>query len=518
MNYAFTNAPIGRGNPDILSFFANLSSDENFTPVEIADAMLDTLPQNLFESPDTKFLDPACKDGVFLRQIAMRLIKGLEKKFPDLQERVDHIFHEQIYGIGITEVTALMTRRTLYCSKDPACQYSVTHFGNEQGNIKFNPKLKHTFNDTGKDKGKCKFCGAAKKNYDRGGDREAYAYNFIHMTFPGRIFNNMKFDVIISNPPYQLSDGGFGRSASPIYQKFVEVAKRLEPEYICMIIPSRWFTGGKGLKNFREDMLNDRRIKIIHDYPEASDCFKNGVQIKGGICYFLWDSDYEGDCTIIRHRGEEETTVTRPLREANAQIFIRFNEAVPVIAKIKAFQEKSFETLVSSQKPFGFRTYFHGARELEAEDKIKCYDNEGAGYVVPEMITKNKEWIDKWKVFIPASGSGSDSFPHSILGKPFIGAPKTCCSETYMVIGPFEDEATAQNVISYITTKFFRFLVLQRKSTQHAPAKVYQLVPLQDFSKPWTDKELYEKYHLDQNEIDFIESMIRPMNLEKGEK
>lgn len=324
----------------------------------------------------------------------------------------------------------------------------------------------------------------------------------------------MKFDVIISNPPYQLSDGGYRVSASPIYHMFVEQAKKLNPRYISMIIPARWFSGGKGLDSFRESMLHDSSLREIHDYPEASDCF-SGVQIKGGVCYFLWDRDHKGDCTVVTHRGNNiGEAVTRPLLENGCDVFIRYNEAIDILHKVQAKKEESIEPYVSSRKPFGLDTLFHGTRR-EQNGYLKIYDNEGGvGFVSPQKIIKNTEWINKWKVFIPEAGSGSDSFPHPILGKPFVGAPGTVSSETYLVIGPFEDEETCANLTTYISTKFFRFLVMLKKPSQHATSKVYSFVPMQDYSKPWTDEELYAKYGLTDEEIAFIDSMIKPMDLD----
>lgn len=491
-------------NPDVLSCIANLSNDEVFTPPEIANAMLDLLPQELFRDPNTTFLDPACKSGVFLREIAKRLLKGLEPLYPDLQERTDHIFKHQLYGIAITELTSHLSRRSLYCSKFANGKYSVVHFDTIDGNVRFK-NIKHRWQN-----GKCVFCGASQKEYDRADDLETHAYEMIHTTKPEDIFK-MRFDVIISNPPYQLSDGGYRVSASPIYHMFVEQAKKLNPRYMTMIIPARWFAGGKGLDAFRDTMLHDDSIRAIHDYPEASDCF-SGVQIKGGICYFLWDRDHKGDCSVVTHRGNDVgESVIRPLLEDGCDVFIRYNEAVSILHKVQSKQEESIEGYVSARKPFGLDTLFHGIRAKKA-GYLTIYDNEGVGYISPQDIKKNEEWIDKWKVFIPEAGSGSDAFPHPILGKPFVGEPGSVSSETYLVIGPFDDEETCRNLVSYIKTRFFRFLVMLKKPSQHATSKVYTFVPIQDFRKPWTDEELYEKYDITDEEIEFIDSMIRPMD------
>jgi len=491
-------------NPDVLDAIANLSNDEVFTPPKLANKILDMLPQELFKSKTTTFLDPVSKSGVFLREIAKRLMKGLEEQIPDKQERANHILKNQIFGIAITELTSYLSRRTVYGTKTANSRYSFsTEFKDEKGNIIFD-RINHTWKN-----GKCIFCGANKDVYVRSNDLETYAYQFIHTINPNEIFN-MKFDVIIGNPPYQLDDSGFGKSAKPIYHKFVEQATKLNPRYLTMIIPARWYSGGKGLDEFRADMLNDNRIREIHDFPDATHVFP-GVQIKGGVCYFIWERDEFGLCKVTSHMKEEKSSVMiRSLLENKADTFIRYNEAIPILNKVQKLKEKSLRLQISSRKPFGLDTTFKGERN-PFEGSIKIHQNGGIGYIKKNKIKKGLEFLPYYKVMIPPLGSGSDSFPHPILGQPFIAKPSSVCTETYLIAGIYNNIDEANNLLTYLKTKFVRFLVLLNKPTQHATAKVYQFVPIQNFTEPWSDEKLYKKYDLAQEEIDFIESMIRPM-------
>ena len=495
-------------NPDVLSCLANLSSDEVFTPPAIVNAMLDMLPQELFSNPDTKFLDPVTKSGVFLREIAKRLIDGLSDEIPDLQKRVDHVFHNQIYGIAITEMTSLLSRRSVYCSKYPNSKYSVTQFDNVAGNIRFK-KMQHTWRAD-----KCVFCGASKSEYDRDEDLESHAYEFIHTEHPQRIFN-MKFDVIIGNPPYQLSDGGNKASAKPIYQRFVHQAKKLKPRFLTMIIPSRWFGGGKGLDEFRSEMMSDKHIRSIIDYENANDCFP-GVDIAGGICYFLWNRDNIGPCSITNIVNNQTFTSERLLDEFD--ILIRNSRSIPIIRKVLAKNEPLMSQQVSSRKPFGLPTT---ERPMQSGDLTLHWQN-GEGAYPRNKIFVGTEMIDDYKVITSYVGYDHAGNPgrdgkRKVFAKIAILPPRTVCNETYIVIGHYKSKIEAENLVAYMKTHFFRFLVSQYMFSHHITKGAYSFVPVQDVSRLWTDEELYTKYGLTEEEIAFIESMIRPMDLANGD-
>ena len=523
-------------NPDVLTCIANLSNDEVFTPPEFANRMLDTLAEawaannqgaNIWADKTVKFLDPCTKSGVFLREITSRLTKGLEQEIPELEKRVNHILTKQVFGIGITQITSLLARRSVYCSKHANGKHSIAKsFTGDDGNIWFK-RLKHTW-----DGDKCKFCGAGKSVFDRAAGLETHAYAFIHTdkikTRLAEIFGgNMQFDVIIGNPPYQLNDDGFGTSAAPIYQHFVEQAKALEPRYLSLVIPSRWFAGGKGLDEFRERMLGDNRLRSIDDYLCASDVFP-GVGLKGGVCYFLWDRDNPGLCKVSTHFQDWPISpVTRPILETGADVFIRFNEGLSILKKVVAVETgksdsvslpeaKRFDQLVSSRKPFGLETTFKGKDSQRAGD-LTIYQNGGIGYVSRSSVSTGVEFIDKWKVFTgrAAPGTGNrDTYPHRIISTPFLGKPGEISSETYLCIGPLGTKKQAESVLSYLRCRLTRLLILLHKPSQDTTRKVYTFVPTQDWSRTWTDEDLYKKYGITKSEVAFIEKVVRPLNLD----
>lgn len=491
-------------NPDVLSCIANLSNDEVFTPPEVANAMLDMLPQELFSDPNTTFLDPGCKSGVYLREIAKRLLKGLESIYPDLQERTDHIFKKQLFGIAITELTAHLSRRSLYCSKTANGNYSVVHFDSIDGNVRFKT-IQHRFQN-----GKCVFCGAAESEYGhdrRGDDLETHAYEMIHTMKPEEIFN-MKFDVIIGNPPYQLSDGGNGKSAKPIYQHFVNQAKKMNPRYLTMIIPSRWFTGGKGLVDFRQSMLSDRHIRKLVDYENFKDVFP-GVDLAGGACYFLWDRDHEGACEVTNYGTEAYSVATRYLDEY--ETFIRQNLAVDIVKKVHSKCDSFLSDRVSSRKPFGLPTNYP-----PQDIGVPCWfiQRIGRKYAAKKDVDDSRGYLNKWKLIAPkAPIAGQTDFTKPVgfyyEGNTKIAKPGECCTESFIVVGAFDTEAEVLSYRSYIFTKVVRFLLLQTVVSQDVTKKNYCFVPdLGKYEGEYSDEMLCKMWDITDEEWAYIDSRI----------
>ena len=509
-------------NPDVLTCIANLSNDEVFTPPGFANRMLDTLADawatshggaNIWEDKRVTFLDPCTKSGVFLREVTKRLNKGLEKEIPDLQERVDHILTKQVFGIGITRITSLLARRSLYCSRHADGPHSIAKsFSDEAGNVWFE-RMEHTWE--GK---KCKFCGAPKVILDRGEDLENYAYAFIHTeNIKARVTelfgNTMQFDVIIGNPPYQMKGGAGGSSDSSIYHLFVEQAKRLEPRFLSMVVPSRWLAGGRGLDEFRKEMLTSKHLCNLADFPDSGDAFP-GVQIKGGVCYFLWDREHRGTCSVTRiASGEQHVQPNRNLGEFD--VFVRDERAVGILRKVLSKNEKSVIDLFSGDTPFGIATNFSDWSEKRGAGRIDLHlikrGKRAIGFIKREEIRKNIGAIDAWKIFVPKAYGAGETVPHQILGKEIVASPPSVCTQSYLYVSPFETEKEAKSFSSYYRTKFFRFLVSLRKITQDALRSTYTWVPQQTWDCEWTDEMLYEKYKLTKEEINYIESIIRRM-------
>jgi len=509
-------------NPDVLTCIANLSNDEVFTPPEFANRMLDTLAEawaadhggaNIWADPDVKFLDPFTKSGVFLREITNRLTKGLASEIPDLGKRVDHILTRQVFGIGITNLTSLLARRSVYCSKHADGEHSIAKgFKNDAGNIWFE-RMEHTWEGT-----KCKYCSAPKTIFGREEGRETHAYAFIHTdNIKARIAElfggDMQFDVIIGNPPYQMTGGGGGSNDSSIYHLFVEQAMRLEPRYLSMVIPSRWMAGGRGLDEFRKTMLTDRHISHLVDYTKMSTAFP-GVDFEGGVGYFLWNREYHGDAQYTLFQGDEQQpTITRNLGARD--IFIRDHRALSILERVQARSEPTMDAVISADTPFGLATNFADYKEKPFRGSVALYLTEKGRrtvtYTARSGIKKNTHLIDSWKVLLPEAYGERGAVPALVLGPSIVAPPESVCTQTYLVAGPFTSEKAANSFQSYTKTRFFRFLVSLRKITQHALRSTYSWVPQQSWKRNWADELFYEKYGITKDEIAFIESMIRPM-------
>ena len=530
-------------NPDVLDCIANLSNDEVFTPPKIASEMLDKLAdawaesndgEVIWENPNVTFLDPFTKSGIFLREITRRLMNGLEVLYPDRQERANHILAKQVFGIAITELTGLLARRSLYCSKSANGPHSIcSEFDNTSGNIWFG-RTEHSWTG-GRPQSKidplsgesitvhinrrCKYCGAGEADYNRGADLESHAYAFIHTDNIHErlqeIFGaTMHFDVVIGNPPYQLGSNGGTRDV-PIYHHFVEQAKKLDPRMLVMIIPARWMSTGLGLNDFRQQMLADKRIRALVDYPNSQDVF-HGVDVKGGVCYFLWDRDHSGKCELTLVRNEVVSSPQmRDLGEHD--VLVRGKNELDILRKVLALNETSVQTILSVDKQFGWTSNYSELSKVPFKDSpsvpVYCIQ-EGSRqikYTPLANVVKSKELLDYWKVMIPeAASDGGKKLPDIVLGRPWLAGPGSACTQSFLFF-MLNSESEARSLESYYRTRFFRFLVSLRKTTQHAPRATYKWVPSQSWDRIWTDEMLYEKYGLTEAEIAHIESVVRPM-------
>ncbi|WP_455904040.1 Eco57I restriction-modification methylase domain-containing protein [Microbacterium sp.] len=510
-------------NPDVLTCIANLSNDEVFTPPELANQMLDSVADawaethdgdDIWQDRNVTFLDPVTKSGVFLREIVARLTEGLAEQIPDLQERVDHILTKQVYGIAITQLTALLARRSVYCSKDATGLHSVAQsFNRGWGNIWFE-RTEHTWAAD-----RCAYCGAQRDRFSRDGSLETHAYAFIHATDPrslsAKLFGaDVQFDVIIGNPPYQMTGAAGGTSDASIYHLFVEQAQRLDPRFLTMVTPSRWLAGGRGMDDFRALMLGSRHLRALVDFPMSAEVFP-GVEVKGGISYFLWDGSYSGACNITVTRGSQHQSSVRMLDEFD--VFIRDARAAAILKKVMNFQEKSITSILARDTPFGFASNFDRFDDEQGPNSIPLFlirrMKRSVGWVERKEIRKNADSIDTWKLLVPEAYNGGDAIPHQVLGKPCIAPNPSVCTQSYLFLR-CGSESEAASLQSYYSTRFFRFLVSLRKITQHAIHSTYRWVPMQTWDRTWSDDELYAKYGITDDEAAFIESQVKPMVIE----
>lgn len=491
-----------RHKPDILDCLANLSNDEVFTPPALANKVLDLLPKEVWSNPTLRFLDPCCKSGVFLREAAKRLLVGLQHEFSDESALRDHIFRNMLFGIAITELTAQISRRSLYYSKDASSANSVVTLDSASGNISY-VNTRHRYV-----RGTCSICGAPKQiEGDR--VRDHHAYSLIHTGNPF----SMKFDVIIGNPPYQLKTNGYGAQAKPIYHLFVQEALKLQPRYLSFIIPARWYAGGMGLDEFRKSMLSDRHLRVLVDHADASECFP-GVEIKGGVCYFLWDKHHGNkneDKCLVKNKVSDTQEIADYRRLDEYDVLIRSNHALSILRKVMTKDEPRVSSHVSGVQPFGLPTNFRDFKSTKFEGAVELFARGERGWVAPKVITVNQDWIKRWKVLTSRAYGAGETVPHQITGKPLVAGPNSACTMTYLVLGVFDHKRQAECFSAYARTRFFRFLVSLRKNTQDLSRDRFSFVPSLPMTKIWTDETLYDRYGLSTEERDFIASQIKEM-------
>ena len=495
--------------PDILEVIANLSNEQVFTPPRVANAVLDLLPAEVWTDPTLRWLDPGAKTGVFPREITKRLMVGLASVIPDDDARLHHILTEMVFAIATEEITGMMSRRSLYCSKDASSEFSAAHFATPDGNV-WQKRVEHDFQANGR----CSSCSGSKATLEKPG-RDNKAYGFIHADGITKIEKeiNMKFDVIVGNPPYQMDSGE--TSDVPLYDRFVEQAIALNPKYLSMIIPSRWMQGGKGLDEFRKKMLGDKRLAKLVDFSQMTAVFPDAVDFEGGVCYFLWDAAHSGQCLYEFHQGDEVLgPIPRHLDQYD--VLVRDHRALAVLEKVLAKKESPLSEITSGQTPFGFLTNYKGYRKGEKKPgDVKIYLTESGQrtekWVDSDEVHKNLELMKKWKILVPGAYGERGALPARVLGPTLVAGPRSVCTQTYLAIGPLDDKKSAESLDSYLSTRFARFLISLRKISQHAWRNTYAWVPQQTWDRTWTDAELYKKYGITPDEQAYIESMVKEM-------
>lgn len=448
---------------------------------------------NLFLNTDVRILEMNSKSGLYPLYLAYSLysmklpMPENQMPFEDTQKLWQQTLEDNIYVLCKTEMAKSITRRTLAGYQD---DWTV-------------------------------HCIQLTRLLDRMGNKARLKRKLTNPSTWGKEGEQLKFDAIVGNPPYQLTGGSGGSNDAPIYQHFAGLAEVLKPNYISLIIPSRWFSGGREnlLAEFRKSMLQNKGISKMFAYTDSRDIFPT-VEIKGGLCYYLYDEKYSGDCSYTLVQNGEQTTSIRNL--GDFEILIREPELAKIVKKVmnQADATQTVSTIISGDTPFGIptnpQTSSKNATKLFSEaadehDTVLYYLDKMVrtkAYVKRANIKKNIEDIDKHKVFVPkASGSGTDPY---VVGKPEYAPKNSVCSQTFLYAA-FNSETEARNFITYLNTKFFRVLVSACKISQETPSKVYRFVPLQDFMRSWTDSELYEMYGFTDDEIRYIESSISPL-------
>lgn len=502
--------------PDILEVISDLSNEEVFTPPEVARSLLAQLPTEVWVNPDLRWIDPFSKTGIFLREITRGLLVGLKEVIPDEKERLEHILRKMVFGVAVTELTSLMTRRSVYCSRNAGSPKSAVQMDKPQGNIVFG-RLEHEFLNR-----KCGECHAAEAIYGSTDvNVENHAYALLHQRGRELISEEigMKFDIVVGNPPYQIEVDEAGQNINPLYHLFIHQAKQLAPKYISMVIPSRWMAAGKGLGNFRQEMLGDTRLKKISDFPDAEDVFPGvGKTIEGGICYFLWDRDYSGPCEFQSiQKGSVKDKSTRYLNDYD--VLVRNSQSIVILEKVLKKNLPPVSEIVSTRDPFGpalssnFKNY---SLERNSASDLVLYMNKGStrlsAFVSDKLVTRNQQLVDAWKVFVPKARGVTKSGPDVVIGTPILAEPGSVCTLTYLAIGPFETKQHAQHFVEFLQTRIGRFLISLRKPTQDTTQSSYQWLPLLDLSKSWTDDKLASLFDLNESDLAFINERIRELN------
>lgn len=480
---------------DILALLNGLRPDSDnanvYTPQDVVKKMLDILPKDIWANRDVKFLDPACKSGVFLREITKRLVDaqikadGKKLKGKERLPYIRQVLKNQVYGIAISEEAALVSRRTVYGSQNAMSKYSLSEeiFEDVQGNIRFveNATTENT---------------------------KGAQYPFLNKTIQEIFGEDMHFDVIIGNPPYQENISNPTGQAPALFHKFVNKSFALQPNYVVMIIPAKWYAGGMGLNEFRAAMIANRHIRRLVDYPDPTECFPN-IDLRGGVCYFLWDRDNEGPLKFTNIMGSELSTTIR--RENPYDVFVRWNQMLSVLQKIERFNERSLSELVSEDSPFGFSTKERGV-ENDFENSCRLRSSKGFGFVSRDQVKKGELLVDAYKILMGRSISGNlEKPPFKVIATIEKLVPGDVCTHSYIVVGNFENAIENENLLGYLKTRFVRSLLLCSLTGMDISKEKFRFVPLQDFSRSWTDKDLYEKYGITEDEQAFIESMIKPM-------
>lgn len=498
--------------PDILEVISDLSNDEVFTPPSLANQMLDLLPPEVWKDSSLRWIDPFTKTGVFLREITKRLLVGLQEEIPNEQQRLEHILRNMVFGVAITELTSLMSRRSLYCSKWADSEKSVVKFSNKQGNLVYQ-RVEHEFF-----RGRCSECLAGEAQHGSGPETENYAYALLHQE--GRRFIDkeigLKFDIVVGNPPYQMKGGGGGVNDSAIYHLFVDQALDLNPTYISMIIPSRWMSSGRGLDDFRSKMLSSCNVSDLVDFHSPVDVFPT-VSNEGGVCYFLWDRHHKGGCRVTLNKNGE--ILGPELRDLNQfDVFVRDSRAITILNLVLAKNLAPLSEIASADTPFGFASNFAGFDPVRTSPSQISYHwskqgQRSIGFIRRDEVKKNSQDIDAHKVLLPLAYGLGGKGAQQVIGRPMVAEPPSVCSQTFRYFGPLETREEAEGLSNYLQLRLPRYLISLRKNSQNTYRETFHWVPVMDWKVKWTDDTLYEFFNLSTDQIQLIESEVRGMSV-----